>query len=57
MSTDEKLKEYDVHIHGHPTTLQLNDSDAVLYGVKGAPPKQGKKPVEEETQAKPPAKF
>ncbi len=25
------LKEYDVTIHNHPTTLQLNDEDAVLW--------------------------
>ena len=50
------LKEYDGVINGHPTTVQLDDDDAVLYGVKEPEKQQPKKPVEDTSTKETPTK-
>jgi hypothetical protein len=44
------LKEYEVFVNGHPMTLQLNDDDAVRWGVKEPPPREPKRPIGAQTK-------
>ena len=40
------LREYTVTVNGFETTLQLDDDEAVAWGVKEPPPPRAKTPVD-----------